>query len=149
MRRIHQQGILMMLMFAGWLSVVAVSSITVDCAAGQSLNRTLAKLDKHAAATVTVNGTCTEYVQVVGFENLTLKGQSGAALLQPATGGGNLFNGLLLIESSRSVTVQGFSIQADTATVPAVAIGHGSNDVRLRNLNIVGGTEGIIVFENS
>jgi hypothetical protein len=56
---------------------------------------------------------------------------------------------LLLIESSQSVTVQGFSIQADTATIPAVAIGHGSIDVRLRNLNIVGGTHGILVFENS
>src|SRR6202040_2936937 len=69
--------------------------------------------------------------------------------LQPATGAGSLLNSLLFIEGSRSVTVDGFSIQADTATVPAVGIGHGSSDIRLRNLNVQGGTEGIIVFENS
>jgi len=147
------QGILMILMFAS-VSVMAQTSpfsipVTVNCAVGQSLNRTLAKLDKHLAAIVSVNGTCTEYVQVIGFENLTLKGLPGAALLQPPSGAGNLFNALLLIESSRSVTVQGFNMQADTITIPVIAIGHGSNDVRLRNLNIVGGTQGIIVFENS
>ena len=148
------QEILMMLVLTTSLSVTAQTSmpsipVRVDCAAGQSLNRTLAKLDKHGAATVSVNGTCTEYVQVIGFENLTLKGLPGAALLQPPVGAGNLFNSVLLIESSRSVTVEGFNVQADTNTVTAIAVGHGSNDVRLRNLNIVGGTEGISVFENS
>jgi hypothetical protein len=123
--------------------------ITVDCNNGQSLNLTLSTLNKKNSNTVSVNGTCTEYVQVIGFDNLVLKGLSGATLLQPPTGAGNLFNALLLIESSRSVTVQGFSIQADTATVPAVGIGHGSSDIRLRNLTVVGGTEGILVFENS
>ena len=124
--------------------------ITVDCNAGQSLNRTLAKLDKHTPYTVSVNGTCAEYVQITGFEGLTLKGLPGATLVQPATGPSTrLFNSLLLIESSRSVTVQGFSIQADVTTITAVGIGHGSTDVRLRNLTVQGGTEGIIVFENS
>ena len=88
-------------------------------------------------------------MQVIGFENLTLKGLAGAKLLQPITGAGNVLNSLLFIESSRSVTVSGFSIQADTVTVPAVGIGHGSSDIRLRNLNIEGGTSGIVVFENS
>jgi len=123
--------------------------VTVNCSMGQSLNRTLSKLDKHSPATVSVNGTCTEYVQVTGFEDLTIRGLSGATLLQPTTGAGNLFNSVLLIESSRSITVDGFNIQADTTTVSAIGIGHGSSDVRLRNLNVLGGTEGIIVFENS
>jgi hypothetical protein len=124
-------------------------SITVDCNNGQSLNGTLSKLDKQTPSVVSVNGTCTEYVQVIGFENLTLKGLAGATLLQPTTGAGNLFNSLLFIESSRSVTVDGFSIQADTVTDPAVGIGHGSSDIRLRHLNIQGGTAGIFVFEHS
>ena len=154
MKRTYQQGILMTLMCTAWLSVMAQTlpssiPVTVNCATGQSLNRTLAKLDKHVAATVSVTGTCTEYVQVIGFENLTLKGMPGAALLQPTTGAGNLFNSLLLIESSRSITVQGFNIQADTTTIDAVGVGHGSSDVRLRNLQIEGGILGIIVFENS
>jgi Right handed beta helix region len=109
----------------------------------------LSKLDKHTPFTVTVNGTCSEYIQVIGFEQLTLKGMPGATLTQPATGVGNLFTSLLLIESSQSVTVQGFSIQADTTTVPAVGIGHGSSDIRLRSLNIQGGTFGVLIFENS
>ncbi|HWW16687.1 MAG TPA: hypothetical protein VN310_18650 [Candidatus Dormibacteraeota bacterium] len=105
------------------------SQISVDCNAGQSLNHTLSTLDKHTPVTVSVNGTCTEYVQIVGFEGLTLKGLPGAALHQPAGGAGNLFNSLLLIESSRSVTVDGFSVQADTVTAPAIGIGHSSSDV--------------------
>lgn len=123
--------------------------VSVDCNSGQSLNLALSKLDKQTAYTVSVTGTCTEYVQVIGFANLTLKAVPGAMLLQPSGGGGSLFNSLLLIESSRSVTVQGFTIQADTITVPAVGIGHGSTDIRLRHLTVIGGTEGILVFENS
>jgi hypothetical protein len=124
-------------------------SVTVDCNNGQSLNGTLSKLNKQTPTTVLVNGTCTEYVQVIGFENLTLQGLAGATLLQPSTGAGNLFNSLLFIESSRSVTVDGLSIQADTVTVPALGIGHGSSDIRLRHLNVQGGTSGIFIFEHS
>jgi hypothetical protein len=40
------------------------------------------------------------------------------------------------------------NVQADT-TVSGIGIGHGSRDVRLRNLNVQGGGESIIVFENS
>jgi hypothetical protein len=123
--------------------------VTVDCNAGQSLNRTLAKLEKHTPFLVSVNGTCTEFVQVTGFNQLTLKGLSGATLVQPPTGAGNLFNAVLLIGSSQSVTVEGLSVQADTTTVAGIGIGHGSSDVRLRNLSVQGGTESILVFENS
>jgi hypothetical protein len=152
MKRTNQQGILMLVVLAAAVAVAQTPTasipVFVDCSSGQSVNRTLAKLDKHLPVTVTVNGTCTEYVQVIGFENLTLKGLPGAMLQEPATGTGNLFNSLLLIESSRSITVQGFGIQVNTS-VPGIGIGHGSSDIRLRNLNVVGGGEGIIVFENS
>jgi hypothetical protein len=124
------------------------NNIAVDCSKGQSLNQTLAKLDKQTPTTISVNGTCSEYVNVVGFENLILKGMPGATLAQPSGGSGSLFTALLLIESSRSVTVTGFDVQADT-TISAIAIGHGSSDIRLRNLNITGGGESIEVFENS
>jgi hypothetical protein len=153
MKRANQQGILMLLVLVASVTVAQTSTpsipVTVDCGSGQSLNRTLSRLDKHLPVTVSVNGTCTEYVQIIGFQNLTLNGLAGATLLQPTTGAGNLFNSLLLIESSRSITVDGFSIQADLTTITAVGIGHGSSDVRLRNLQVQGGTEGIIVFENS
>jgi hypothetical protein len=126
-----------------------LNNVAVDCNKGQSLNQTLARLDKQTPTTVSVNGTCTEYVNVVGFENLLLKGQPGATLVQPSGGSfGTLFTALLYIQASHSVTVSGFSVQADTST-GAIAIGHGSSDIRLRYLNITGGSEGIEVFENS
>src|SRR5262249_37078459 len=129
-------------------SLVATATVSVDCNSGQSLNLALSKLDKHTATTVSVSGTCTEYVQVAGFQGLTLKGISGATLVQPPGGSSNILNAVLYIQGSQSVTVDGLNVQADTAG-GAIAIGHGSNDIRLRNLHVQGGGEGIIVFENS
>jgi hypothetical protein len=128
-----------------------LNPITVDCNSGQSLNSTLAKLNKQGPNTVSVSGTCSEYVQVIGFENLTLKGLPGATLTQPTTGPGNLANGVLYIQSSRSVTVDGFSVQASLVNqvTGAILIGHGSSDIRLRNSIVQGGTYGIFVFEHS
>jgi len=150
MKRINLEVLMLLVLVASIAGAeTPAQSTTVDCNKGQSLNSTLAKLNKLTANTVTVSGTCTEFVQVVGFENLTLNGLAGATLVQPTTGAGSVFNSLLFIESSRSVYVDGFSIQADTITVPAVGIGHGSSDIRLRHLNIQGGTFGISIFEHS
>jgi hypothetical protein len=145
------RGILILLAVLASVAVAEASplSTTVDCNKGQSLNGALSKLNRQTPTTVYVSGTCTEYVRVIGFDSLTLRGMAGATLLQPTTGAGNLFNALLYVESSRSVYVDGLSIQADTVTVPAVGIGHGSSDIRLRRLNIQGGTFGIAVFEHS
>jgi hypothetical protein len=96
-----------------------------------------------------VSGTCTEYVQVSGFQNLTLKGLPGAALVQPSTAPPNLLGILLLIGYSQSVAIDGFSIQASPSGGPAIGIDHGSRDIRLRNLQVVGGNFGIIIAENS
>jgi hypothetical protein len=152
MRKISVR-ILMLFILATMFEIVRASAqsipVTVDCNKGQSLNRILSELDKHVATTVTVTGTCTEYVQISGFQNLTLKGLPGAALAQPSTSAGNLAGAVLMIVSSQSVTVDGFSLQASTSTISAIGIGHGSSDIRLRRLNIEGGDEGIIVFEHS
>src|SRR5436305_11977533 len=103
--RASNRGILILFVLAASVVMAQNSApsipVTVDCSIGQSLNRTLSKLDKQVATTVSVNGTCSEYVQVVGFENLTLKGLPGAALVQPSTSAGNLLNAVLMIESSR------------------------------------------------
>ena len=143
--------IAILLVLASSLAVAETptQSITVNCNNGQSLNTTLTKLNRQASYIVSVSGTCTEYVKVTGFDNLELKGLAGATLVQPSSAAGNLFNSLLYIESSRSVIVDGFTLQADTVTDPAIGIGHGSSDIRLRHLNIAGGTFGIAVFENS
>lgn len=123
--------------------------ITVDCSKGQSLNQTLAKLTRQTPYTVSVNGTCTEFVQVIGFHNLVLKGLAGATLVQPSTGGGSLFNATLYIESSQSVQVEGFAVDGSAGTLPNIGIGHGSTDIRLRSLDVYGGGGSIDVFENS
>ena len=74
-------GILMGLILGASAAVAqSPTSITVNCNSGQSLNVALTKLNKQGPNTVSVNGTCTEYVQVFGFENLTLKGLAGATL---------------------------------------------------------------------
>lgn len=51
-------------------SAFADQTRTVNCGIGQSLTLTLATLNKLQPATVTVQGTCTEYVLIDGFENL-------------------------------------------------------------------------------
>ena len=127
----------------------ASTPITVDCSKGQSLNKTLAKLNPQTAYTVSVSGTCTEFVQVIGFHNLVLKGQPGATLVQPSTGGGSIFNATLYIGSSQSVQVEGFTVDGSAGTLANIGIVHGSTDIRLRSLDIHGGGGSIVVAENS
>jgi hypothetical protein len=126
-------------------------SISVNCAIGQSLNGTLSRLNKRVPATVFVKGTCTEYVTINGFTGLTLVGLPGAALQQPST---NPSNGLgvylLLIEASRSITIDGFAIHSRPSALGAIAIGRNSIDVQLRALTLDGAaTFGFFIYEKS
>jgi len=127
------------------------STITVNCAAGQSLNGTLFQLPKLFPVTVFVNGTCTEYVIINGFRGLTLKGAPGAALQQPATTPSNgLGVWVLSIRASQSVTVDGLAIHSGASALGGIGIGQNSTDVRLRNLTIDGpAIFGIEIFEGS
>jgi len=100
-------------------------------------------------ATVLVKGMCTEYVDITGFENLTVQGLPGSTLVQPATIPTKPFISLLSIRASRSVLIKGFSFQSTSSSPPAIGIGGGSTNVRLRNLNIDGGSVGIIAIESS
>src|SRR5215469_205067 len=125
-------------------------SVVVNCDAGQSLNSVISKLNKQIPNTVTVHGTCTEYVTIAGFENLTVKSTSGGTLVQPSVVPTNgLLITLLRINSSRNVTIEGLNFDSDASKPIAIGIGGGSTDVRLRNLNLTGGSAGIMIFENS
>ena len=144
------RGILIGFVVVGSVAMAGASTVSVDCNKGQSLNSALAQLPKTTPATVVVNGTCTELVTVFGFENLTLQGQTGATVVEPAGITATVLTAALLIESSRSVIVNGLNVTADTTSgADAIAIGHGSSDIRLRNLIVQGGSEGIAVFEHS
>ena len=142
----------------GWAAALLVLSSTyvmadpvvVNCDQGQSLNRTLSRLDKHSPATVLVIGTCTEFIQVNGFEDLTLEGLPGAALQQPSKDPGSGLVLVLLIYTSRSITIDGFAIHSGASALGGIGIARNSIDVQLRNLNVDGaGAFGIFVFESS
>jgi hypothetical protein len=132
-------------------SGVMADPVVVNCDQGQSLNRTLSRLDKDSRATVLVKGTCTEFVQINGFEGLTLKGLPGATLQQPSTDPGNgLIIQVLLIEASRSITIDGFAIHSRASAFWDIGIGRNSIDVQLRNLTVDGPSGfGIFVYESS
>jgi parallel beta helix pectate lyase-like protein len=125
--------------------------VVVNCDQGQSLNSTLSRLDNHSPLTVLVSGTCTEYVQINGFENLTVRGLPGATLQQPSTDPTNgLAVHVLLIEASSSVTIDGFAIHSRASALDDIGIGRGSSDVQLRNLTVDGPSGfGIFVYESS
>jgi hypothetical protein len=122
-------------------------TITVNCDNGQSLSRTLSKLNKQEPITVLVQGTCTEFVKVDSFEGLTLKGQSGAAIQQPATNPQNN-SYVLSITGSRGITVGGLAVHSLPSIFSGIGIGKGSSQVQLQNVHI-DGSWGVVVYEES
>jgi hypothetical protein len=125
--------------------------VVVNCDESQSLNSILSRLERRFQVTVLVSGTCTEYVQINGFERLTLKGLPGATLQQPSTDPTNGFLiQVLSIAASRSVTIDGFAVHSRASALDDIGIGQNSIDVRLRNLTVDGsGAFGIFVYEGS
>ena len=87
---------------------------------------------------IKVKGTCTEYVRVKGFDDLTLRGLNGAKLIQPDTLPPPSFSAVLLIGASRRVTIEGLKVSATTAQ-NGIGIGQASSGIRLRNLTLEGG----------
>lgn len=129
-----------------WAS--ADSSAVVDCDAGQSLNCTLSKMNKFGPATVRFKGTCTEYVLVDGFENLTIKGLTGATIQQPATGPATSPIYVLSVKASKSLTLVGFAVRSRPSAFSGIGIGKGSTDVLLQNVT-TDGSWGIVAYEAS
>lgn len=140
-------GVVSVLFLVSAASAQNARTFSVDCNNGQSLSGTLAKLNKQIPTTVFVQGTCTEFVTVDGFEGLTLKGQSGAVLQQPATN--PLSNSYVLsITGSRGINVLGLTVQSLPSIFSGIGIGKGSNEVLLQNVN-VNGSWGIVIYEES
>jgi hypothetical protein len=122
-------------------------TIPVKCDHGQSLNSTLSSLNRKMPTTILVEGTCTEYVSINGFEDLTLKGQPGAALQQPITNPqSNSY--VLSITGSRGVTISGLAVHSLPSIFSGIGIGKGSNQILLQNVN-VDGSWGVVIYEES
>jgi hypothetical protein len=123
-------------------------SPVVDCGRGQSLNRTLSKMQKFEPATLKFKGTCTEFVVIDGFDNLTLTGLPGATIQQPSTPPpiGAFF--VLRVTASRRVTLSGFTVQSLPSAFSAIGIERGSTDVLLEDI-ATDGSWGIVIDQAS
>jgi hypothetical protein len=124
------------------------TTAVVDCNRGQSLNDTLSKMDKFQPATVKFRGTCTEYVVVDRFNNLTLIGLPGANIQQPATDPQTSPIYVLSVKASRSITFSGFAVHSRTSAFSSIGIGKGSTDILLKHLT-TDGAWGVVAYEAS
>jgi len=133
-------------------SAFAQQTRTVNCDTGQSLTHALATLNNVVPATVTVQGTCSEYVLIEGFNNLTLTGLPGATLQQPSTNPPTLPAYVLSIKASTNVTVSGLAVRSlpslPNGLLSSIGIGGGSSQVRLQDVT-TDGSWGIIAYEAS
>jgi hypothetical protein len=128
----------------------ALADPVVNCDRGQSLNRALQLLPRDSAPTLTVIGTCTEYVSVSGFDGLSLVSKRGAVIRQPSFTP-SLLTGVLTIAASRGVTIDGLTIltTGGDPAPPAVWVHDGATQVHLRRTSIVGLGPGILVSDMS
>lgn len=126
----------------------APTPILVNCDAGQSLNRTLAALNKLTPANVQFTGTCNEFVLIDGFNNLTIRGTHGATIQQPTTTppAGTAY--VLSVSESQSITLAGFTVQSLPSVFSGIGVGKGSSDVLIQNVSTVG-SWGIVIAEES
>jgi hypothetical protein len=137
-----------MIVFFSTIWAAAAPTPNVNCDKGQSLNAALAKMNKFSPATVVFTGTCTEYVAVNGFNNLTLTGVQGATIQQPNTLPPPSPAFVLSVQASRSVTFSGFAVHSQPSVTSCIGIGGGSSDIMLRDIS-TDGSWGIFIYEAS
>jgi len=113
-------------------------SPVVDCGQGQSLNRTLSKMQKFEPATVKFKGTCIEFVVIDGFDNLTLTGLPGATIQQPTTNTPTGAFFVVRVAASRRVTLSGFIVQSLPSASSAIGVERGSTDILLEDITTDG-----------
>ena len=132
MKRIHVACVLLFLAAA----FSASADTKVDCNKGESINTALSKLKKSGPNVVSVSGTCTEDISIVGFDDLSLVAD-GAAVLNPATATSRR---VILVNSSRLVSIDGFTMTLSNAVPQTwVAEFNGSSGCSIANMSITGG----------
>jgi len=136
----------MLILSSIWAS--ANPTPVIDCDRGQSLNRTLDRMAKFEPATVRFRGTCTEYVVIDGFNNLTLTGMDGATIQQPASDPSTGPIYVLSVKASRSVALSGFAVHTRPSAFSGIGIGKGSTDILVKKVT-TDGSWGIVAYESS
>lgn len=130
-------------------------NVSVGCPGGTpgnypSLTAALAAVS-HNGDTITVSGTCTELVGVYGFNNLTILGTAGAAVIEPA--GDNPQGDVVDLANSQNVVIQALKIQAAPHTVDTAipVVGITNSSVTFRDSTIEGNseTDGVDIFPTS
>jgi hypothetical protein len=114
-------------------------NVTVDCGAGQSINQALQQSDPNEPLTITIQGTCTEAVNVAR-DNVTLLAASpGSGIQAPSANDTTLmFNG------ARGGSVQGLTLTGGGAGIGAFGAMYQAQDV-----HITGAANGIQAGSNS
>jgi hypothetical protein len=133
----RRMGAAIALVLAVPVSSVNAASIAVDCNKKASVNAALGKLDRSAANTLTISGSCTENVVVSGHRDLTIVGATGASLTATVVSGDNATDTVTINGNSR-VTIQSLLINAGQQGVYC----DDRSACILKNVTISGGTVG-------
>ena len=109
--------------------------VLVRCDAGETIGRTLSRLEKWRPHSLNVSGTCHENLSIAGFDDLTIVGKTGAALVPvpPATAPA------IDVSASRLVSIEGLTIRAGDDPWRAALTLAACQDCRLRNVTVDGG----------
>jgi hypothetical protein len=136
----------------GLPSQVAASNVTVGCPGSpggpydySSLASALTTLRGISPGdhTVTVSGTCTEFVNVYGMKGLRIVGTPGAMIVEPPGPLGTSY-GVLTIGDSSNVTIAGLTLQGGDARRTLLHIS-GSTAVELLNCVLEKSDHGIYI----
>jgi hypothetical protein len=84
----------------------------VYCNAGGTVARALAAADPNGPATIQIHGTCYEFVDVHGFEGLTLQGVGDAAIVAPSEPANYLDQVPLGLRNSRDILVSDLAVRS-------------------------------------
>ena len=105
------------------------ASVTVNCAAGQSINQALAMTSDAPSVTITIDGTCTEDVGIQRDDVTLQAGPSGGGI---TSDGGDAALGL---DGARRITITGLTLSGGPNTLVANA----GSSFEADNVTVTGG----------
>jgi hypothetical protein len=136
-------------LFVAALAALAVpqaqaADVNVNCNAKGSIQAALASLSLYGPNTITIHGTCTEYVDIQQFDHLTIVGKNNAAIVAPSNS-----TYTLNIRSSRDVVLRNLTVRGQNGA----AYFEGCKDCGVYNSTIegtilVGSMSKLVIFKS-